>query len=114
MYLEKEWKHWKHEKEISKKSLLEFYIKLIGGFLGGVLSLLWILHIILYVLPSKPITPFLNDVLIALQYPGVSFLGTAIYALFVLYLLWCVMKGNIKFGLRLLFFRVHPMKKDAT
>lgn len=37
--------------------------------------------------------------------------GTIAYGLFSFYLLWCVIKGNFKFGLRIPFiFSIHPMK----
>ena len=37
------------------------------------------------------------------------------YALFSLYLLFCVIKGNFKFGLRIPFlFAIHPMKVGDT
>ena len=51
----------------------------------------------------------------ALEAPSVSFLGTSLYCLLVMYLLIAVIKGNIKFGLRFFFCcRAHPIKKDAT
>lgn len=40
--------------------------------------------------------------------------GTLLFALFAFYLQLCVLKGNFKFGLNLLIFRVHPMRKGAT
>jgi LMBR1 domain-containing protein 1 len=37
--------------------------------------------------------------------------GTIAYGIFAFYLLWCVFKGNFKFGLRIPFlFTIHPMK----
>jgi LMBR1 domain-containing protein 1 len=39
-----------------------------------------------------------------------SLFGTVMYGLFAFYLLWAVMKGNIKFGLRFLCIAIHPMK----
>jgi len=40
--------------------------------------------------------------------------GTLLFALFAFYLQMAVVKGNFKFGLNLLIFRVHPMRKGAT
>ena len=36
-------------------------------------------------------------------------LGTGSFALFCFYLIMCVIKGNVKLGLRLLIFSVYPM-----
>ena len=40
--------------------------------------------------------------------------GTILFALFAFYLQLAVIKGNFKFGLNLLIFRVHPMRPGAT
>jgi LMBR1 domain-containing protein 1 len=40
--------------------------------------------------------------------------GTLLFGLFAFYLQLAVTKGNFKFGLNLLIFRVHPMRKGAT
>jgi len=64
---------------------------------------------------GKPIYPFLNNLLTWLVEENVSFLSTAFFILFCLYLLWATIKGNIKFGLRvLLCWAIHPMKKNET
>lgn len=40
--------------------------------------------------------------------------GTLLFGLFAFYLQLAVTKGNFKFGLNLLIFRVHPMRRGAT
>ena len=40
--------------------------------------------------------------------------GTLLFGLFAFYLQLAVIKGNFKFGLNLLIFRVHPMRAGAT
>lgn len=40
--------------------------------------------------------------------------GTLLFGLFAFYLQLAVVKGNFKFGLNLLLFRVHPMRPGAT
>jgi LMBR1 domain-containing protein 1 len=81
-------------------------------------SFLWWLHILIFLTIREDDVgshPFLNDVLTGLEHPGATFIGTGIYAILVIYLLICCLKGQVKFGLRIfIFFRVHPMKKDAT
>ena len=41
---------------------------------------------------------------------GFPLFGTGAYCLFTFYLLWCVMKGNMRVGLRCFCFAIHPMK----
>ncbi|KAI9099418.1 LMBR1-like membrane protein-domain-containing protein [Phlyctochytrium arcticum] len=87
-------------------------LQLIGGIIGGVLSLFWILHIILYLIPwalhTNPYSPFLNDFLTSVN--KVPFIGTVFYALFAFYLLACVLKGNASLGMRVFFLPIHPLK----
>jgi len=57
-----------------------------------------------------PAHTFLNKMFISLSSSYFDFLGIAMFGGFALYLIFCVMKGNIKFGVRLVFFTFHPMK----
>mmetsp|Transcript_25309 Transcript_25309/g.45600 ORF Transcript_25309/g.45600 Transcript_25309/m.45600 type:complete len:543 (-) Transcript_25309:101-1729(-) len=86
---------------------------LILGICAFIVSLFWVLHIILYVLPKDPVTPFLNSYF---QWFDKWFplFGVLSVAIFSFYLLICALKGCFKFGLRFLFFQVHPMKLNKT
>jgi LMBR1 domain-containing protein 1 len=44
----------------------------------------------------------------------VEFLSTTMFALLALYLLWCTIKGNIKFGLRFFCITFFPMRPNET
>ena len=60
---------------------------------------------------NQPAYPFLNNLLTGLVEANVSFLATAFFTIFCMYLLWATIKGNIKFGLRvMLCWSLHPMK----
>jgi len=84
------------------------------GVLGICLSFLWILHIFLYLVVRPPASPFLNQMFIDLDNTFGLF-GTIAYGVFAFWLLWCVIKGNFKFGLRIpFFFTIHPMKIGET
>ncbi|KND02519.1 uncharacterized protein SPPG_02978 [Spizellomyces punctatus DAOM BR117] len=91
-------------------------IQFIGGIIGGFLSLFWLLHIILYLIPwalhTNPYSPFLNDFLNAVN--KVPFVGTVFYALFSFYLLACVLKGAASLGMRIFFIPIHPLKIGET
>lgn len=95
--------------------LWEFF-KAFTGFIGIFLSLFWLLHIVLYMIPpitgNIPITPFLNDFLISIK--DVPFVGISFYSIFSFWLLLCVIKGNTKLGMRILFIAVHPMSPGDT
>ncbi|EGR30777.1 lmbr1-like conserved region family protein, putative [Ichthyophthirius multifiliis] len=117
--LERDYQIFKLELNIVGINPAIWFFKLIGGVIFFIVSIIWWLHIILYVLSSDingfPKAPFLNEMLIELESSGVSFLSTALFAFLSLYLLWCVQKGNIKFGLRIPFiFTLHPMKVNET
>jgi len=54
---------------------------------------------------------FLNILLLYFQNMGLGFLSSAIFSIFCLYLLWATIKGNLKFGVRVMCcFDTHPMK----
>jgi len=86
---------------------------LLLGICALIVSIFWVLHIILYVLPKEPITPFLNTYF---QWFDKWFplFGVISVAIFSYYLLICGIKGCFKFGMRFLFFQVHPMKYNKT
>jgi LMBR1 domain-containing protein 1 len=85
--------------------------KMLLGTLGIFLSIFWMLHIIIYNMAG--VDPFLNTFFIALD-QTFSLFGTVAYGIFSFYLLWAVMKGLFRLGVRLLFFTVHPMKIGDT
>lgn len=95
--------------------LILHFLQLVWGIISLGLTIMWILHIILYVLTAPyPFHPFLNDMLNALN-DAFGLLATAAYGLFAFYLLLCCIKGNFKFGMRLFFlFPIHPMRVGGT
>jgi len=105
----------KHEKG---ESIAVSIVKLIMGILFAIMSLMWILHTILYVLVRQyaPFMPtFLNALFEAFEGPGLYPVGVALFGTFSLYLLLCVIKGCLKFGMRIFIcFAIHPMKMKAT
>ena len=90
-----------------------YYVKLVLGVASAIVSLLWLLHIALYIFMSPPASPFLNDFFVTLDSVWGLF-GTSAFALFCFYIIMCVVKGNIKVGFRFLLFAVHPMRLNGT
>jgi LMBR1 domain-containing protein 1 len=65
------------------------------------------------VYPDPPLAPFLNSYFD--WFDGwFPLFGTLSVALFTVYLLFCAVKGCFKFGIRFLFFHIHPMKPSKT
>jgi LMBR1 domain-containing protein 1 len=89
------------------------YVKLgLGVFFAG-LSVLWLLQIVLAVITTPPVTPFLSLYLITFDVWFPMF-GNLTYALFSLYLLFCTVKGCFKLSVRLLCCKIHPMQPHGT
>jgi LMBR1 domain-containing protein 1 len=87
--------------------------KLALGVVCAFLSIIWITHILMYMLISPPKGPFLNTYLIGFDQWFPMF-GNLTYALFSLYLLFCTIKGCFKIGLRFLCIKIHPMEVGKT
>ena len=89
------------------------YIALVLGCCSIIISIFWFIHIIVYIFPSPPWTPFLNNYFAWFDnwFPLFGVLSIAIFAF---YLLLAAVKGAFKFGIRFLFFHIHPMKVGKT
>jgi LMBR1 domain-containing protein 1 len=62
---------------------------------------------------GEAIFGFVNNLLVHLNEQGLNFISTGIFGVFTIYLLWCVQKGNLSFGIRIPFIMsFHPMKKN--
>ncbi|KAM7271085.1 hypothetical protein ACFE04_030299 [Oxalis oulophora] len=94
-------------------TVIGYLAKFILGILGLIVSIAWVAHIIIYLLISPPLSPFLNEVFIKLDDIW-GLLGTAAFAFFCFYLLLAVMAGAMMLGLRLVFITIHPMKWGGT
>mmetsp|Transcript_12200 Transcript_12200/g.38633 ORF Transcript_12200/g.38633 Transcript_12200/m.38633 type:complete len:432 (+) Transcript_12200:187-1482(+) len=74
-----------------------YWGKLVGGILGCVVSLMWLIHVVLFMFISPPVHPFLNDFFIDLD--GVfPLFGTAAFAFFCFYLMMITVKGCMTVG----------------
>ncbi|KAG8460105.1 hypothetical protein KFE25_014250 [Diacronema lutheri] len=112
-FLDKDWEKVKVAyKQRGGNPLLQL-LSLVLGIVSLGLSLLWLIHVIAYVFVWPPTTTFLNGYFVRLDNVFPLF-GTITYAIFASYLLCCVVKGNIKFGLRIFFFQIHPMRIGNT
>ncbi len=89
------------------------WVSLFFGVFSFILSLAWIVHIAVFMVPPKPLYPLLNSFFQLFEgfFPLIGVLSVAI---FTLYLLLCAVKGCFKFGIRFMFFQIHPMKLNKT
>jgi LMBR1 domain-containing protein 1 len=87
------------------------WFNLFFGVISICLTISWLLHIILYMLPNPPIDPFLNTFFIALEEAfganKFGLLGVLAFAIYSYYLLACAVKGNFKLGLRFFIWKVN-------
>jgi LMBR1 domain-containing protein 1 len=117
--LQRDWDLLKICRDFSNSNPLWYFLQLVLGVLTLALSLAWILHICLFILPGrgKEVSGFLNTLLIKLEGLGggnFPMLGILFYIIFVFYLMWCVVIGNYNLGIRILFFKVYPMEVGKT
>lgn len=89
------------------------HINLLLGILCTVLSVLWLLHMILFMLIEPVESQFLNALLIPLS-NGFNLLSIGLVGLFAGYLLVCVIVGLFKFGVRFFCITLHPMRYGKT
>ena len=89
------------------------WVSLFFGFFSFIISGVWIAHIIIYMVLENPIHPVLNTFF---QFFDSWFplFGVLAVAIFTLYLLMAAVKGCFKFGIRFMFFEIHPMKLNKT
>ncbi|CAG9465762.1 unnamed protein product [Pedinophyceae sp. YPF-701] len=89
------------------------WARLVGGCVGALWSVFWLLHIILYVLVKPAAHPFLNDLFTGLD-DAFPLFGTAAFGFFCLYMVMVTMHGMFKMGLWIGFMTIHPMRAHNT
>mmetsp|Transcript_30299 Transcript_30299/g.64485 ORF Transcript_30299/g.64485 Transcript_30299/m.64485 type:complete len:521 (-) Transcript_30299:103-1665(-) len=117
--LEQEFERMKLSKFHKGENLAVSIAKLLLGIIFALLSIMWVLHVLLVIVLPKADpsidTGFLNEIFEAFEAPGLYPVGVALFASFTLYLLLCVVKGCMKFGMRIFFvFSIHPMRHHGT
>jgi len=90
-----------------------FILQLAGGVVAGFFSLFWILHIILFMLFSPPVSGFFNSVLSAFD-KGFPPASTLLIFLLTCHLLFSAMAGAFSLGTRIFFINVHQMEVGKT
>jgi LMBR1 domain-containing protein 1 len=92
-----------------------YWFQLFLGIISAGISLSWVLHICIFMLPRFPPTAFLNSLFIELTIPGFPLFGVFAFTFYTFYLLWAAVKGNLRLGLRIPFLiKVFPMELNNT
>lgn len=89
--------------------VLSFWFSLLGGIIFALVALTWIVHIVVYLLVSPPLHPFLNSMFEALD-DAFRLFGIAAFALWCFFLILAAIKGFTKLGLNFGFIQLYPMK----
>ena len=87
------------------------WLKLIGGIVFILVSLIWIVHIVVYTLLDAH--PFLNDFFYILD-SSFALSAVIFFGVFVYYLYWATLSGVCSFGLNLLIVKIHPLEIENT
>jgi len=59
-----------------------YWSVLLFGIIGGSISLFWVLHICLFMLPTPPYFPLINNLLLGLNVDGFNLFSTACFTFF--------------------------------
>jgi len=110
--LEEEYEIFQMELDLGKSNPLVYIIKLLLGIILMMVTITWWIHLLLFTIITPngvPLNTFLNKMFIDLEMYNVNFLAVFFFGFFTLYLLWCVIKGNMVFNMPWIF-SFHPMK----
>jgi len=112
-FLERDWDRVKTAYKERGGNPIKHCCNLTGSIVGGLMTFFWFLHIVLYIFVQPPASLFLNEFFAVLD-DAFSLFGVTAYAMFSFYLLFAVVKGNMKVGLRFFWIPIHPMRVGAT
>lgn len=111
--LEEDIEHFQAAADQQNYNPLVPYLMLLLGCCAIIVSVFWFIHMVIYVFPNPPFAPFLNNYFSFFD-SWFPLFGVLSVAIFTFYLLIAAVKGAFKFGLRFLFFHIHPMKVGKT
>jgi LMBR1 domain-containing protein 1 len=115
--LDDDWKKINFQYNGTGPPLLYYQIVFGVGCAGAAVSALWILHLILYSVTAaatgKPVSAFLNTAFVGGDrvFPLVT---VALFTIFSVWLLWAVLRGYTKIGMRVVSVPIHPLKRKGT
>ena len=111
--LETDYDKFRAAKDIANYNPLYPIFLLLAGIISACITILWVLHVIVFMFFYPPQSQFLNNYFIQFD-NWFPLFGVISVAIFTLYLLFCVVAGNFKLGVRFLCIELHPMKINGT
>lgn len=93
------------------------YLKLGGGILGIIVSFIWLLQLLgstIYI-DGKQAFQLFDGVFSSLNEGSAGFIASILYGFLVVYMLICLVKGNVIFGIKIPYvMSIHPLEVNKT
>ena len=89
--------------------VLSFWFSLIIGILFVIVAISWVIHVVVYILVSPPLHPFLNSMFEALD-DVFRLFGVIAFSIWCFFLILAAIKGFTKLGLNFVLIQLYPMK----
>lgn len=102
---------------IVKQNPLIPYLKLGGGIFGIVISFVWLIQLLgstIY-LNGTQAFQFLDGAFASMNEGTTGFIASILYGFLVIYMLICLIKGNVIFGIKIPYvMSIHPLEVNKT
>jgi len=93
------------------------YLKLAGGILSIIISLVWLIQLLgsTIHIDSAQAFQFLDGAFTSLNEGSAGFIASILYGFLVVYMLICLIKGNVIFGIKIPYvMSIHPLEANKT
>jgi hypothetical protein len=102
---------------IVKQNPLIPYLKLGGGIFGIIISFVWLIQLLgstIYINGTQAFQ-FLDGAFTTLNEGTTGFIASILYGFLVIYMLICLIKGNVIFGIKIPYvMSIHPLEVNKT
>eukprot|EP00347_Sterkiella_histriomuscorum_P021703 403333058 len=101
----------------NKVEPLLYFLKLFLGLCSIVISLIFVIHMFVYLIlkiNDRPVHPFINNLLEAIEISNASVFSTVLFAVIGYYFMFATMKGNVRIGMRCFCFTFYPLVPNET
>lgn len=110
--LEKDYDNFNGQLHAVEENPIIPYLKLLGGIISLLISIVWVVQLLgttVYI-NGRPAFRFLDSIFSDLNTGSAGFIASILYGVMVVYMLICLVKGNIIFGIKIPFIlSVHPL-----
>lgn len=110
--LEKDYEIFDSQLHLVKQNPLVPYMKLGGGIIGVIISFIWLIQLFgstIYI-DGRKAFELLDGAFASLNEGTAGFIASILYGFLVVYMLICLVKGNVIFGIKIPFIMsIHPL-----